>query len=138
MRRSTTLILATAAGALALTGTSAANRQAISPDTFVYASQNSIVTDFDPATSYSNENIAMNNVYEQLTRYDAKSRKVKPLLAKSWSRSKNGQTWTFNLRSGVKFHSGRPLTAAAAKAAIMRTKTLKGGAAYIWDSVKSI
>src|ERR1700754_4518155 len=133
MRRSTTLALTAAAGGLAVAaGTSAAQRQApaaaaaISPDTFVFASQNSIVTDFDPATSYSNENIAMNNVYEPLTRYDAQTHRVKPLLAKSWSRSANGQTWTFNLRSGVKFHTGRALTAVAAKDAIMRTRKLKG------------
>ena len=55
--------------------------------TFTFASQNSIVTDFDPATSYSNEIIAMNNIYEQLTRYDSKTKTVKPLLATSWKRS---------------------------------------------------
>ena len=49
--------------------------------TFTYASQNSIVTDFDPATSYSNEIIAMNNIYEQLTRYDSATKTVKPMLA---------------------------------------------------------
>ena len=105
---------------------------------FTYASQNSIVVDFDPATSYSNENIAMSNVYEQLTRYDAETKKVKPLLAESWKSERDGRRWTFTLREGVKFHTGRPLDAAAAKAAIERTIELKGGAAYIWDAVKSI
>ena len=111
---------------------------AASPTLFSYASQNSIVTNFDPATSYSNESIALANVYEQLTRYDAASKKVKPLLATSWKVSGKGTTWTFTLRKGVKFHTGAPLTAQAAKAAIQRTIKLKGGAAYIWDSVKSI
>ena len=55
--------------------------------TFTYASQNSIVTDFDPATSYSNEIIAMNNIYEQLTRYDSATKTVKPLLATKWASS---------------------------------------------------
>jgi peptide/nickel transport system substrate-binding protein len=105
---------------------------------FTYASQNSIVTNFDPATSYSNESIALANVYEQLTRYDAKSKTVKPLLATQWKVSATGTTWTFTLRKGVKFHTGRPVTAQAAKAAIERTIKLKGGAAYIWDAVKSI
>ena len=111
---------------------------AASSTVFTYASQNSIVTNFDPATSYSNESIALANVYEQLTRYDAKSKTVKPLLATSWKVSAKGATWTFSLRKGVKFHTGRPLTAQAAKAAIQRTIKLKGGAAYIWDAVKSI
>jgi peptide/nickel transport system substrate-binding protein len=105
---------------------------------FTFASQNSIVTDFDPATSYSNEIIAMNNVYEQLTRYDSATKTVKPLLATAWKRSATGTTWTFTLRKGVKFHTGRPLTSQAAKAAIERTIKLKGGPAYIWDAVKSI
>ena len=38
----------------------------------------------------------------------------------------------------MKFHTGRPLDAAAAKAAIQRTIALKGGPAYIWDAVGSI
>ena len=42
------------------------------------------MTDFDPATSYSNEVIAMNNIYEQLTRYDSQTKTVKPLLATKW------------------------------------------------------
>ncbi|MFP5361449.1 MAG: ABC transporter substrate-binding protein [Thermoleophilia bacterium] len=32
-------------------------------------------------------------------------------LAKSWTRSDDGRTWTFKLRDGVKWHDGRPLTA---------------------------
>jgi peptide/nickel transport system substrate-binding protein len=111
---------------------------AASSTVFTYASQNSIVTNFDPATSYSNESIALANVYEQLTRYDAKTKSVKPLLATSWKVSPKGTTWTFTLRKGVTFHTGRALTAQAAKAAIQRTIKLKGGAAYIWDAVKSI
>ena len=39
------------------------------------------MTDWDPATSYSNEIIAMNNMYETLTRYDTQTKKVEPLLA---------------------------------------------------------
>ncbi len=36
------------------------------------------------------------------------------------------------------FHTGRLMTAQAAKAAILRTQKLNGGAAYIWGAVKSI
>jgi peptide/nickel transport system substrate-binding protein len=126
--------LATALAAWSAGGASGAS----TPTTFTYASQNSIVTDFDPATSYSNEVIAMNNVYEQLTRYDIATKTVKPLLATKWASSAGGKTWTFTLRKGVKFHTGRPVTAQAAKAAIERTITLKGGPAYIWDAVKTI
>ncbi len=41
------------------------------PVTFTYGSHLVVVTDLDPATSYSNEVIAMHNIYESLTRYDS-------------------------------------------------------------------
>jgi len=106
--------------------------------TFTYANHTQIVTDLDPATSYSNEVSAMHNIYESLTRYDALTKKVVPVLASSWTSSPDGKTWTFTLRSGVTFHTGRAMDAAAAKAAIERTKTINQGAGYIWGAVHSI
>ena len=41
--------------------------------------------------------------------YDLKT--VKPGLAKSWSVSEDGKTYTFNLKEGVKFCSGKEFTA---------------------------
>ena len=37
-------------------------------------------------------------------------------LAESWSSARNGQTWTFKLRQGVRFHDGGELTARDVKA----------------------
>lgn len=106
--------------------------------TFTYDTYTQVVTEWDPAVSYSNEIIAMSNIYETLTRYDSRTKKVRPLLATEWETSDDGRTWTFTLRDGVKFHSGRDLTAAAAKAALDRTRKLGKGAAYIWDAVRKI
>jgi peptide/nickel transport system substrate-binding protein len=36
---------------------------------------------------------------------------LQPMLATKWTPSKGGALWTFNLRPGVKFHDGSPLTA---------------------------
>ncbi len=36
---------------------------------------------------------------------------VEPGLAASWEMSEDARTWTFNLRPGVRFHSGKPLVA---------------------------
>lgn len=106
--------------------------------TFVYLSGVEVVTDWDPATAYANEIIALQNVYETLTVYNPVTRKAGPRLATSWSSSPDGRTWTFRLRQNVRFHTGRPLDAAAVKASIERTRSLGGGAAYIWDSVQAI
>lgn len=45
------------------------------------------------------------NVYEGLTRID-NTGSVQPALAKSWTVSDDGLTYTFTLNSGVKFHDG--------------------------------
>lgn len=39
----------------------------------------------------------------------------KPLLAERWSISEDGQTYTFFLRKGIKFHDGNPFNAEAVK-----------------------
>jgi peptide/nickel transport system substrate-binding protein len=106
---------------------------------FTYDTTATVMDDgWDPATEYSDGIIAMNNVYETLTRYNAVTHKVDPLLATSWSKSANGLTWTFHLRHGVHFHTGRLMTAPAAKAALQRTIKLGGGAAYVFEAVKTI
>jgi peptide/nickel transport system substrate-binding protein len=93
---------------------------------------------WDPATSYSNEVSVMNNMYEQLVRYDKTSKQVKPQLADSYTKSDGGKTWTFKLHPGVKFHDGNAADAPAAKAAIERTMKLNQGAGYEWGAVKTI
>jgi peptide/nickel transport system substrate-binding protein len=108
------------------------------PRTFTYASNLAVVTDLDPASSYSNEVIAMHNIYESLTRYDSASASVLPALATEWSASEDGLTWTFTLRDDVTFHTGRPMDAEAAKAAIERTQRMGLGAGYIWGAVESV
>lgn len=37
--------------------------------------------------------------------------KIVPKLAESWEMSADAQTWTFKLREGLMFHSGKPVTA---------------------------
>src|SRR5499427_5501688 len=119
--------------------TYSAGKKPATSKVFTYDTYTQVMVDgFDPATEYSNGIIAMSNMYETLTRYNPVTHKVDPLLATSWSHSSDGLTWTFQLRHGVRFHTGRLMTAQAAKAAIMRTKQLNGGAAYIWGAVKSI
>ena len=43
-------------------------------------------------------------------------------MAESWEASEDGLTWTFNLREGVSFHNGDPLTASDVVYSINRIK----------------
>ena len=53
-------------------------------------------------------------MYSQLVRFDPDMNPV-PELAESWEISKDGLTWTFKLRQGVKFHDGQEMTSADVK-----------------------
>ncbi|ETK35106.1 ABC transporter substrate-binding protein [Microbispora sp. ATCC PTA-5024] len=59
------------------------------------------------------------NVYEGLFRL-TDAGKVENLLATKSTAAPDGLTYTFRLRSGVKFHSGKPLTSADVKYSIER------------------
>lgn len=54
--------------------------------------------------------VATKWMYNNLTRLNYK-REVVPDLAESWTPADSGRVWTFKLRPGVKFHSGRELVA---------------------------
>src|SRR5260221_11386472 len=45
-----------------------------------------------------------------------------PSLAESWTMSKDGRTWEFVLRKGVRFHNGDPVTAEDVKFSFERNK----------------
>lgn len=51
------------------------------------------------------------NIYESLLRYDEKLQPM-PSLAKAWEISPDGLIYTFHLQDGVKWHDGKPMTAA--------------------------
>ena len=49
--------------------------------------------------------------YEGLVRWDARMSEVVPNLAKDWTATDEGKTFTFSLREGVKWSDGSPFTA---------------------------
>ena len=53
---------------------------------------------------------AMRQVFEYMTFTD-ENNITKPYLCESWTASDDLKTWTFNVRKGVKFNNGDPLTA---------------------------
>ncbi|MCQ8783298.1 ABC transporter substrate-binding protein [Mangrovibrevibacter kandeliae] len=65
--------------------------------------------------------VTWQNVFEGLTRID-RDGKVRPQLAEAWDIATDGKTYTFHLRSGVRFHNGVAFDAATAKFTLDRAR----------------
>ncbi len=76
----------------------------------------------DPALAYETAGgEIIQNVYETLVFYDGEATdKFVPQLAESWEVSEDGKTYTFKMRSGVKFHDGADMTASDAAYSFQR------------------
>jgi peptide/nickel transport system substrate-binding protein len=71
--------------------------------------------------------------YDYMIDYSMKDMSPQPGLAKSWETSQDGLTWTFDIRTGVQWSDGEPLT--AADIAYTYTRILDGGPeAATWSS----
>jgi peptide/nickel transport system substrate-binding protein/oligopeptide transport system substrate-binding protein len=69
------------------------------------------ISTFDPGQGTDLNSIAaIDMVFTGLVQMNDQL-KVQPQLAKSWLTSSDGLTWTFTLKSGLKFSDGTPLTA---------------------------
>lgn len=66
-------------------------------------------TSYDPVKA-SKLNSAASLIYDRLVEQDA-DQSYHPHLATSWQESSDGMSWTFKLKSGVKFHDGSPFNA---------------------------
>ena len=63
----------------------------------------------DPALENDGESFKVcDNIFETLVTYEAQSTGIVPLLARSWDISSDLLTWTFHLRTDVRFHDGTP------------------------------
>jgi ABC-type transport system substrate-binding protein len=91
----------------------AAPAQARSGGSLVVA-QPAAIMNADPFPGNTATNMFRWAVFNTLVGLDANNQPV-PMLAESWSFSDDRRTLTFKLRSGVKFHSGRPLRAEDAR-----------------------
>jgi peptide/nickel transport system substrate-binding protein len=105
-------------------------------ETLIIARNIDDYTTNDPSRQYEFTGQMTNqSVYDTLVTVDAPDlTRVQPKLATKWEMSKDGTIYTFTLRSGVKFTSGNPLTAADVKFSFRRLKNLKDNPAFFLDA----
>jgi dipeptide transport system substrate-binding protein len=89
----------------------AAPAPALAAKTLVYCSEGS-PEGFNPSlyTAGTTFDASSRNVFNRLVEFERGTTKIVPALAQSWSVSKDGLTYSFNLRKGVKFHTTRNFT----------------------------
>ncbi|MEV6693206.1 ABC transporter substrate-binding protein [Micromonospora sp. NPDC051196] len=110
-------IAALAAAALAVAGCAESDREEGSggskKDTLVFGVAGDPKV-LDPSLASDGESLRVaRQVFETLVRPEEGGTKVSPGLAESWEPDAAGTTWTFKLRSGVKFHDGEEFNAEA-------------------------
>ncbi|GAA0379288.1 ABC transporter substrate-binding protein [Micromonospora gifhornensis] len=110
-------IAAIAAAALAVAGCAESDREEGSggnkKDTLVFGVAGDPKV-LDPSLASDGESLRVaRQVFETLVRPEDGGTKVSPGLAESWEPDAAGTTWTFKLRSGVKFHDGEEFNAEA-------------------------
>jgi peptide/nickel transport system substrate-binding protein len=93
------------------------------------------VGELDPAkaTDYA-DSMLMFNVYDTLVVAKQGEAGLVPDLAESWS--VDGNSYTFKLRSDVKFQSGNPLTADDVVFSLKRMQAVGQGLSYLFTNVK--
>ena len=92
----------------------------------------------DPATAlFGAVPLVARQVFDTLVTYASTSTDIEPALATRWSVSRDGLTWSFTLRDGVKFHDGTPLTTADVAASFARQLGPEGGPALrpVWSAL---
>jgi peptide/nickel transport system substrate-binding protein len=135
------VLLATSAAGLAAPSLIGA-ADAATPKNAVVQAKNigDIVGAFDPAQSYEfSNNEGCGNIYRKLVMPDPNdTSKLIGDLAERWEVSKDGLTFTFHLRRGVVFESGKPVTAEDAAFSLQRVVKLNLTPGFIltqfgWD-----
>lgn len=95
--------------------------------------------DFDKTMVFSNASIWVYvQIWETLTIGSKDGRTVEPWLATSWTQSADKLTWTFKLRTDVKFSDGTPMTSADVKFSLDEASTTKGGWEFINSAIANI
>ncbi len=126
--------------ASAVGGSSAMAAQAGGKSLIIALDQSDVKT-LDPAREFEfAAAFIVLNSYDTLVAHKSPSELTTfvPMLAESWTMSKDGKEYTFHLRKGVKFASGNPITADDVKFSLMRLKNIKGNPGWTMDPLKEV
>ena len=129
-RRHALLGTASALAAAALPGVTCA---ATPKDTLVVAMAFDDIISLDPAEAFEiSAGELMGNAYDRLLRFDvADPSKLLPDVAKNWKLSDDGKTYSFEVKPGLKFASGNPLSAEDVVFSLQRAVLLDKTPAFI-------
>jgi peptide/nickel transport system substrate-binding protein len=97
--------------------------------------------DLDPGIAFNSEQVALNNIYENLIYMNppGAGEMLRPGLATSWEANEDGTEYTFYLREGVTFQDGAPFNADAVKGTMEHYLAHEGaGCTFVWDAVEDI
>ena len=90
-------------------------------------------------TVFDNESIwIFEQIFQTLYTVTPDGKGVRPELATSYQVSADKKTYTFTLRSGVKFSTGQPMTSADVKFSLDQSRAAAKGWGYIDTAIKSV
>jgi peptide/nickel transport system substrate-binding protein len=93
----------------------------------------------DNTMVFSNASIwVFQQMFESLYEVTPDGKDVRPLLAEGYKLSDDKLTWTFNLKQGVKFSTGAPMTSADVKFSLDKARATKGGWEFLDVAIKSV
>lgn len=127
-------LLTGAALGLALAVTSTSAMAETPPNMLVIAHRIDDITTLDPAESFEFAGSDVSrNVYQKLVNFDPLNLDAgyQPDIAESWDVSEDGKSITFNIREGLTFHSGNPVTAEDVEFSLRRAIILNKTPAFI-------
>lgn len=102
--------------ALAAIGLCACDRERSSPNDVLLVGLTDEPRSLDPSVTTSlNDNRITANIFDGLVRFREGTLELEPSLAESWTISDDGLTYTFRLRSGVRFHDGTVFDASSVR-----------------------
>ncbi len=128
------ILIAALAAAFALPAAFSASAEEGKPGGSIIVTYKDDIVTLDPAIGYDWVNWSMiKSIFSRLLDYKPGTTELVPSLAEGYEISKDGLTYTFKLRKGVKFHNGREVVAQDVKYSFERTnnpKTESPGAGF--------